>query len=550
MQRMGDHGRAGIRMLIPVLVAVTVLTARAAGPWYVATNGADTGNDGLSWEQPFATLSNALEKAGAVKNETIWVSNGVYGISATVNNPAAKACQIRAWSTNAADTVLLGPGPGSNLRGVSMDGAGSLLEGFTVKNFCVTNMSGAGVSCKSGVLRNCVIAQNVIDGGSWLAGAGLVLDGGTSDTCVVIGNLITTNCSSGSSGAGIYANNSSLIVNCDILCNTNNGKAFQNGGGLYLATNPGWVKGCRIVGNWAKSFGGGVFANGTKKYFHDCVVASNYCVAAGGISGGEVISNCQVYANTSDYFGARSGQYSGNKSVSILDCVFRNNSATISNGGIQCDPNETNAFLYRCEIVGNRCDSGTLAGISSGSAETVIRNCLVANNEGNVTQARTDRGKGGTGLAFSATATHVLVENCTVVSNRLIKTSSNVYYGVGLDATNGLRMVNSILYDNAGPGQVWSNYYGLTEGVNVYSNSCLAPLPASGAENTDAGPRFAAALSGDFRLRGGSPCIDKGVDAAWMPDALDLGGLRRLSGPRVDIGAFEYLARGALISVR
>ncbi len=549
MRKRLREGVFGVRMLISVFVAVTVLAVRAAGPWYVATNGVDTGNDGLSWSQPFATLSNAIEKAGAVKNETIWVSNGVYAISATVSNPVAKACQIRAWSTNAADTVLLGPGTGSNLRGVTMEGAGSLLEGFTVKNFCVTNMSGAGVSCKAGTLRNCVIARNVIDGGSWHAGAGLVLDGGTSDTCVVIGNLITTNCSSGSSGAGIYADKSSLIVNCDIFYNTNRGKAYQNGGGIYLATNPGWVKGCRIVGNWALSMGGGIYANGTKKYFHDCVVASNYCVAAGGIGGGEIISNCQVYANTSDYFGGRSGQYSGNKSVSILDCVFSNNSAAVANGGIYCDPSETNAFIYRCEIVGNRCNTGTAAGITSGSANTVIRNCLVARNHGNVTGARNDRGNGGAGVAFSPTVTNSLIENCTIVSNRLVATGSYVYYGMGLGATGGACVVNSVLYDNAGPNQVWSNYYA-EAGNNVFSNSCVAPMPVPGAGNTDADPLFVSKETGNFRLKGGSPCIDTGLYATWMTGALDLARSRRIAGEQVDIGAFEYLAKGFLIRIQ
>ena len=132
------------RIWVLALVLLAVAGAQAAGPWYVATNGADS-NAGTSWAVPYLTISNALFNASAspsASNDTIWVSNGTYVITATVSNPAAKRCLIRAWSTNPVDTVLLGhgsnPAPDNlNFRGVWMSGAGSLLQGFTVTNFII-----------------------------------------------------------------------------------------------------------------------------------------------------------------------------------------------------------------------------------------------------------------------------------------------------------------------------------------------------------------------------------------------------------------------------
>ena len=51
---------------------------------------------------------------------------------------------------------------------------------------------------------------------------------------------------------------------------------------------------------------------------------------------------------------------------------------------------------------------------------------------------------------------------------------------------------------------------------------------------------FRKADAGDFRIRRTSPCHDAGLYAAWMEDALDLGGLPRVDTKQlVDIGCHE-----------
>jgi len=46
---------------------LTTAGAQSAGPWYVATNGADS-NAGTSWSVPFLTINNAPTNAMLCKN--------------------------------------------------------------------------------------------------------------------------------------------------------------------------------------------------------------------------------------------------------------------------------------------------------------------------------------------------------------------------------------------------------------------------------------------------------------------------------------------------
>ena len=57
--------------------------------------------------------------------------------------------------------------------------------------------------------------------------------------------------------------------------------------------------------------------------------------------------------------------------------------------------------------------------------------------------------------------------------------------------------------------------------------------------STIADPRFEDPAGGDFSLRAGSPCRNRGANAAWMESALDLAGNPRISGDAVDIGCYE-----------
>jgi hypothetical protein len=102
-------------------------------------------------------------------------------------------------------------------------------------------------------------------------------------------------------------------------------------------------------------------------------------------------------------------------------------------------------------------------------------------------------------------------------------------------------------------------------GGNVSGGSCInmakmrksdqTLIHAVLAGNVDANPLFVNAAAGGYRLQAGSPCRDRGNNAALPADEADLSGdgnlsetlprdlaLRsRIEGTTVDMGAFEYI---------
>jgi len=522
-----------IRIWALALGLFTAAGAQAAGPWYVATNGADTGNNGQSWSQPFASISNALTNAGTVVNETIWVSNGTYIISDTVSNPVAKACLIRAWSTNPADTVLYGPGTNDvvNIRGVYMNGSGSLLEGFTVTNFYYggSTLFGGGVYCVAGLISNCIVTGNTLTNASAGNGGGIYLEsGGVAENCSIIGNRFI----SPSAGAG--------------------------GGGI--ASN-GRIRNCRIVGNIVAGpsgsaqnlnlWGGGVIILATDtSIMQDSIIASNVTMNMGGgiVMRAGIISNCQVFANTTTGYGVGGIWVRGddNHRIIMYSCVVSNNrpaGSSASVGGIQV-ASTTNLLISRCMIVNNYANDGPVAGldISMGVRDVRIQNCLVAGN----TNYTTYNGAGGMRIF----ATNALIENCTIASNM---TGGSTSLSGGISVSNGVRVVNSIIYHNLGM-TTSSNIYASAD--CTFSNNCVAPLPGTvawtgtGTANTDADPKFVAKDTGNFRLSARSPCINTGTNQNWMTNSFDLEGKKRMRYGTVDMGAYERIYDGSIYSVR
>ena len=93
---------------------------------------------------------------------------------------------------------------------------------------------------------------------------------------------------------------------------------------------------------------------------------------------------------------------------------------------------------------------------------------------------------------------------------------------------------NCIVWGNTTSDGKANNYSGGT-----FVNSCTTPHP--GGNNISDDPRFMNAATDNFRLQLGSLCIDNGNNADAMGD-FDLDGKPRISGARVDMGAYEYQA--------
>ena len=188
-----------------------------------------------------------------------------------------------------------------------------------------------------------------------------------------------------------------------------------------------------------------------------------------------------------------------------------------------------------CIIVNNAWGTGTFAGgVYSGSNSHVsLRRCIIADN-------RAWASGGATLCDYSGT---MLIEHCTVYGN-----SSNNFFGQqgGISlANNGDAVVrNSIVWGNEGAElgafappynsgtQMDVEYSDIEGGYAGPSNNIQAGTAGPGIIN--AAPQFADPASYDFRLLGGSTCIDAGSPAA-TPDC---------DGSLPDLGALGPACEG------
>ncbi len=166
--------------------------------------------------------------------------------------------------------------------------------------------------------------------------------------------------------------------------------------------------------------------------------------------------------------------------------------------------------LYNCII-----SSNSSAFYGGGVARCTLYNCLVISNYSGVIG----------GGAYSST-----LYNCTVVGN------SAVHGGGGIVGT----AYNSIIYNNANRVGTATNYSGALI-------DCDSTPHAAGPGNITNDPAFVNPAAGDYELASNSPCINSG-DNLYVSTTNDLDGNPRISGGRVDMGAYEYQNPSSILS--
>ena len=132
-------------------------------------------------------------------------------------------------------------------------------------------------------------------------------------------------------------------------------------------------------------------------------------------------------------------------------------------------------------------------------------------------------GSGNYGDGIYVASGSARLENCTVANNTnqginraggMVTVTNSIIWGNGVDVTGTVTLG-------------WSDSgNGVTPGVN----GCLS-----------ADPLFEGAATNNYRLRKESPCLNAGINLAWMIGALDLDGDPRIKNGLVDMGAYECL---------
>ena len=252
----------------------------------------------------------------------------------------------------------------------------------------------------------------------------------------------------------------------------------MNGAGTYvegLCVSNGAIDGAASSGGLYIYGDGGTFADGR---IVDCIGAVNQSGGGAYITGsGAKVLRTIIANNTTRHY---SGSYGPTLDHSGAGIIV-----------------EQGAVLENSIITGNRAWHAAGVLVYNGG---IVRNCVIVGN--------TAGGSGGT------------FEGCGGVSCR----------------SSSAQVVNCIIWDNtdlslADPDDIEHNVHGAAAN---FLNNCI-PI-AHGTACVTGDPQFKNAAAGDYRIRGSSPCRDKGLYQDWMADAVDFFDNPRARGRHVDIG--------------
>jgi parallel beta-helix repeat protein/predicted outer membrane repeat protein len=239
--------------------------------------------------------------------------------------------------------------------------------------------------------------------------------------------------------------------------------------------------------------GGGIFGIAGAPNVNDCVFTNNSASDSGGaiynLGGSATISYSTFTSNSATNTGG--AVFNANTPTTLAGCVFNGNSSVYYGGAVA---NELLApLLVNCLFTANTAQFG--GGIFNESSSPSIVNSTFSGN----------------------TAT----------------TSGGAMFN---DLSSLPAITNSILYGDSAPAA-----------AEFYSYSGAAPTVTytdisggtTGTGNINTSPLFIA--TNNFALQPTSPCINTGNNAA-VPSGVstDLNGKLRISGTKVDMGAYEY----------
>ena len=339
------------------------------------------------------------------------------------------------------------------------------------------------------------------------------------------------------------------ILNCNFLSNTNN---YSGGAVCLYGTNKDIVSNCLFSANrtlGGNYYGGGLYHNiwGDKvensPRVIDCTFVGNESYYGGGVglSSHASVSNCTFNGNYSQA-GVGSQVYMVAKGE-LVGCKFTGtiNGVNSALGHAVYEQEQKNATDPGCRISGCTFEDIEIQGANAycglfylrGTA--VIEDCIIRN----VSNCRRY-----ISLKDDPCCT-LTVRNCLFAG---LGETPRVFLGSSTNEASFAQFDNCTIY---APGK------DIVEGGDGrYSNvefrncimACNKPVNSGNHVRTvtncyvGGDPRFLNIVTGEFRLRSDSPCIDKATSLDWYADATDLAGRPRVAGAKADYGCYEWQA--------
>ncbi len=472
---------------------------------YVATDGNNETNTGLTPESPYQSIDYALSLAyGTEENPvTIYLASGIYSSDFTGEKFPLQMVKWVSLKGNGKENTIIDAGANSQFptRVITSDNVvGVTIEDLTLINGYVTNtknLNGGGLA----VLNSQISLSNVAINNSFSAGGGAGFYAYNSyvdaDSLAIEYNQAT------GSGGGVYSDMSDLTISNSIMSHN---LTFKYGGGIYhnaghLELNNNLIQ--YNNANGVQMRGGGIsLTSTTSPVLSNNTISSNSGYNGGGIS----MQNCT------------SVKISGNKIV--------NNVATNWGGGV-----------YHVTTLGN------------------FYNNLIANN--------TASQRGGGFYSNSS----VNLTNCTISNNRAYSQGGAMYcINCSPNVINSILWNNSAptgnevyLYDNSSSPNI--RYSDVNGGSSAFGKNSGVTYNGTYTNNLNVDPLFVTptssygnsydALSADWTLQITSPCINVGDPTTETTEfPTDLGGLPRIISTIIDLGAYETVDIGcAIISI-
>jgi hypothetical protein len=419
-----------------------------------------------------------------------------------------KAVSVRSLDNDPAGTIIKGAwdpastnGPAA-IRCVYMS-PGAVLAGFTLTNGATANSGDYRSECGGGVyaasatpvISNCIISGNAAygDGPNGIGGGGVC--NGTFFNCTLTGNRI---------GAGRCIGggaNDAILSNCIIVGNSAP-EANGIGGGAHRCV----LYGCLVSNNSANAasgYGGGIagWSAALPCRAYECTIITNSAWRCGGVYDYSILSNSTISFNK----------------------------AFNSSGGVR------SSTLFNCMIISN-----TSPDFASGAGSSILSNCVLIGNG-------TFYGSYYNCLIIGS-QTLLYGNNSTYFRNCTISGCSHIY----ADSPNYIPLINCISWSNryADVRTMATNSCGRAGDQNNYTNGLIGNITDNPLFITEGSGYGTNLVPGNYRLQAGSPCINLGMNQAWLTNAVDLDNRMRIRYGTVDMGCYEHVFHGTIYGLR
>jgi hypothetical protein len=239
------------------------------------------------------------------------------------------------------------------------------------------------------------------------------------------------------------------------------------------------------------------------------------------------VTNCSFSGNSAIKYGGGMYNYNGSSPM-VIKCTFSDNKVTGEGGGGGIYNDQSSPTLTGCTFRNNQGNNFGGGMFNSVSSNPKVTNCSFTGNSAQ---------EGGGGMCN--VMSEPTLTNCTFRGNSAVSFGGGMFNGYSYPM-----VTNCIFWDDtpyemynpfSSPIVTYSDVEGCT-GLSWFGTGCI-----------DTDPCFVDASAGNLRLRPGSPCIDKGSNAAVPPEiTTDLDGHTRIIDGDcndidvVDMGAYEF----------